>query len=309
MRRNSANKFLIVRLFTFIFLMMTAISESTAQQARGLFFGVFGQDAPANRGDYNHSQLIYIEIPEFETKPVYLRIFDAEVGGYLDERHGTFDSETRFIVLGGNSAARIHGGQTDFDKSPEIFNDFSDEDIILDRTFGVDARFDGRYYNMGALPLEKGFRTIDGYRRFVFASLGIKGDDGNFFDFVLSHDPNDKVEPNDYRMFTYDLTMRTPAQRSFVGQIRIPVEGREKIYLSTFGMNYTPISVVIPFQEERTILSSGPDDWVTNEILIPNPKLIESIGLNFNCIATENKFSFVAGESMAFSVTVSEDPD
>lgn len=110
-------------------------------------------------------------------------------------------------------------------------------------------------------------------------------------------------------MFAYDLTIRTPAQRSFVGQIRIPVEGREKIYLYTFGINNAPISIVIRFQEERTILSSGPDNWVTKEVLIPNPELIESIGLNFNRIATENKFSFVAGESMAFSVTVSEDPD
>lgn len=304
MRRNGANKFSHVRLIAFIFMMMTAISESTAQQARGLFFGVFGQDAPASRGDNNHSQLIYIDIPEFETRPVYLRIFDAEVGGYLDERHGTFDSETRFIVLGGNSAARIHGGQTDFQKSPYIYNDFSDDDIILDRTFGVDARFDGRYYNMGALPLEKGFRTLDGYRRFVFASLGIKGDDGNFFDFVLSHDPDDKVEPNDYRMFAYDLTMRTPAQRSFVGQIRIPVEGREKIYLSTFGINNAPISVLIPFQEERPILSSGSDDWVTNEILIPNPELIESIGLNFNGIATENTFSFVASDENGVPIAI-----
>lgn len=31
------------------------------------------------QGYNNHSQLIYIDISEFETRPVYLRIFDAEV--------------------------------------------------------------------------------------------------------------------------------------------------------------------------------------------------------------------------------------
>lgn len=272
---------------------MCTSSIASAQQASGLFFSVFGEDAPPERGDNNHAQVIYVEIPESETSPVYLRIFDAEVGGYLDERHGQFNTQTRFLLLGGNSAARIFGGQTDIQKSPYVHHDFPESDIIHDHTFASDPRYDGRYFPLGDLPLEQGFQTLDGYRRFAFLALGITGNDGNFYDFVLSHDPNDKVELENYRMFAYDLTMRIPNQRNFEGQIRIPVGRRDQLKIATFGLNNEPIQLKVPFQEATQLESSPADNWSINTIEIPNPDLIESIGFNFFGSNYNNTFSFM----------------
>jgi PKD repeat protein len=278
----------------FIALLLFAGAESLfAQQARGLFFSVFGEAAPPERGDNNHAQVIYLELPETETRPVYLRIFDAEVGGYLDERHGRFNTRTRFLLLGGESAARIYGAQPVIRRSPYVDHQFPTSDIIHDRTFGTEPRYDGRYYVLGNLPLDRGFQTIDGFRRFAFLTLGIEGDDGNFFDFVLSYDPNDKIEPENYRMFVYDVTLRIPNERSFEGQIRIPVEGRSQLQIATFGLNNEPAAVKIPFQEDIPLRSSPAGQWVTNTITIPDPEFTESIGFNFYGSNVNNTFSFL----------------
>jgi large repetitive protein len=276
-----------------ILLLFAAVNTTVAQQARGLFFSVFGESAPPERGDFNHAQVIYLELPESETRPVYLRIFDAEVGGYLDERHGRFNTRTRFLLLGGDSAGRIYGAQPVIRRSPYVDHQFPESDIIHDRTFGTEPRYDGRYYVLGELPLERGFETIDGYRRFAFLVLGIEGDDGNFFDFVLSYDPNDKIEPETYRMFAYDITLRIPNERSFEGQIRIPVEGRNQLQVATFGLNNEPAIVKIPFQEDIPLRSSPAGQWVTNTISIADPELTESIGFNFYGSNVNNTFSFL----------------
>lgn len=286
------------RLLTFgfvigVYALFCSPSESHAQQARGLFFSVFGENAPSERGDNNHVQVIYFDIPASETRPIYLRIFDAEVGGYLDERHGQFNSKTRYVLLGGSSASRVYGGSTEVQSSPYLNHDFSDTDIIHDRTFGVEPRYDGRYFVLGDLPLEQGFETIDGYRRFAFFALGIEGNDGNFFDFVLSYDPNDKIEPENYRMFTYNMTLRIPNSSSFKGQIRVPVQNRERLHIATFSLNNEPIAIHIPFQEPQEIASSPAGEWRINTIDIPNPATIESIGFNFLGSNYNNTFSFM----------------
>jgi PKD repeat protein len=276
------------------FLLMGTPAEVSAQQARGLFFAVFGQDAPPERGDYNHVQTIYIDIPITETRPIYLRIFDADVGGNLDERHGNFNSKTRFVLLGGNSAARTFEVRPDIRLSPYVNHNFPTEDIIHDRTFGVERSADGRYSVLGNLPPNRGYLTPDGYRRYVFLTMGIEGNDGNFFDFVISYDPNDKVEPANYRMFAYELTFRMPALRSFEGQIRIPVQDRQRIQVATFGLNGERAAIAIPSQEMYEIPSSTSDSWSIVPVDIANPSLISSIGFNFYGTTYTNVFSFMA---------------
>ena len=253
----------------------------------------FGEQAPPERGDPNHAQAIYMEIPEGETRPIYLRIFDAETGGYLDERHGRqFNTSTRFLLLGGDTAARTFGARADIQRSPYVYYTFPEEDIIHDRTLGTSALYDGRYLVLGDLPMEQGFLTEDGYRRFVFLALGVEGNDGNFFDYVLSFDPNDKIEPDNARMYVYDLTIRMPADPNFQGQIRIPVNGQNQLQVGTFGLNNKPAEIKIPFNNPIPLQSSPPGGWEFETVTIPNPDFLESVGFNFFGSNYVNTFTF-----------------
>lgn len=283
---------LLLLLLTGALLMKPA--SAYAQQARGLFFAVFGEEAPPERGDPNHAQAIYVEIPANESRPVYLRIFDAETGGYLDERHGRqFNSRTRYVLLGGETAARTFSAKTDIQRSPYVTYSFPQEDIIHDQTLGTNPSYDGRYFVLGDLQMDRGHLTPDGYRRFVFLALGIAGNDGNFFDYVLSFDPNDKIEPDNARMFVYDVTFRMPADPNFEGQIRIPTQGREQLRIATFGLNNQPSYLKIPFTDPITLESSPSNNWAFNTVTIPGANLLESVGFNFRGGSSVNTFTFL----------------
>lgn len=282
-----------LNILLFLLILLPALTVD-AQQARGLFFSLFGPDAPQSMGDYNHMQAIYFDIPEDEEKPVYLRVFDADIGGYLDERVGTsFNTRMRFLVLGGESASKRFGGEP-YNRSKGVqAAPFSNSDAIYSRNFGNDRQADGRYVTIGELELEKGYDTGDGYRRFALLVMGLDGNDGNYFDLALSYSPDEKDEPPHFRSFVYDVTLRTPAWEDHQYQIQIPTEGRSSLNIGTFGLNDGKLTASLPFQSDIELKSSPSGNWVFNTITIPNPEFTEFVGLNIFATESNNTFGVV----------------
>src|SRR5687767_5323558 len=64
----------------------------------------FGQEAPSNTGDDDHVQIIFFVVPYSYKQPVYLRIFDPDMGNKHDEFVGAPNTFTRFSVYGGKGA-------------------------------------------------------------------------------------------------------------------------------------------------------------------------------------------------------------
>jgi len=281
----------VLVLLTGVLLMMPR--AGLAQQARGLFFSVLGPDVPAARGDYNNAQVLFIDIPHQESQPVYLRIFDADTGGYLDQREGSrYTAQTRYMLIGGPTAASLHDSLAGAPQPVSMASyPFAAEDIIHDQTLGAEPRLDGRYMVLGELPADRGSSTPDGFRRYAFIAYATQGDDANYFDYVLSYDPNDKVPPTGVRMFAYDLTLRTPAETDFEGQIRIPVQPETQIQLAGFGLGNAVSQLKIPFRDDLRLPVSTPGEWTYIPAEIPQG--IEQVGFNFSGITTVNTFSFM----------------
>lgn len=289
MRLNTVNTILTLIL---LMLMHTAVD---AQQARGLFFSLYGSDAGQAYGDHNHMQAIYFDIPKDEDRPIYLRIFDADIGGYLDHRVGTsFNTRMRYVVLGGESASKQFGGEPLSRARGVQTAPFANADVIYSRTFGSDQQADGQYVNIGALDPEQGYDTGDGYLRYVLLIMGMDGNDGNYFDLWLSYNPDDKEEPEHFRSFVYDLTLRTPPWEDHQYQVNIPTEGRSEITVGTFGLNNEKLTASLPFQRDIELDSSPAGNWVFNTITIPNPEFTEFVGINIFATESNNTFGLVA---------------
>jgi PKD repeat protein len=265
-----------------------------AQQARGIFFSVFGTDAPKGAGDYDNYQAIYFEVPVDEPRPVYLRIFDANVGGRYEERHGSFDTQTRFTLIGGPSAAKRYGGVTDdLEKLPV----FDNRDVLYDRTYGTEPNLDGRYMTLGVLDPDKGYRTDDGYLRYVLIVRGVTGDDSNYFDLIASYDPDRKDIPENVRAYVYDLAIRIPDWPDFKGQVRIRPEGNRNLELLTYDMDDVPIYIEKPFGPNEQLKSSGNAIWQSNEYTVSSPDQVGYIGLNIEGRDFNNTFVLIARDS------------
>lgn len=270
-----------------VFLLLLPVQSATAQQARGLYLAVHGPDAPRSVGDPNSLQALYFDVPVSATAPIYVRVFDAETGGNLDARRGAFNTKTRFVILGGASANEVHG--IDHNPARNRRLTFPASDVIFDETVGANNRIDGRYWNLGALPIPKGYTVSADTRRFVLLVFAVEGDDANYFDYVLSTDPDGKVPPPGVSMFTYELTLRTPETRSFTGEIHLPVAGLGGVVIETFGMNGAPMQANIPFSEPMPLSSPGTGQWVRHPITLPAG--ISRIGLQFQGLGAQNTFS------------------
>src|ERR1700751_2612354 len=68
------------------------------------FLCTFSNKSDKDWGDDDFVQIYFFIVPQNEKNPVYIRIFDADVGGKNDEAHGEFNSKTRFGIYGGKGA-------------------------------------------------------------------------------------------------------------------------------------------------------------------------------------------------------------
>lgn len=276
---------------TVLLIAFTAVAIPVgAQQARGLFLSVHGSEAQRSLGDPSSLQAVYIDIPATTRGPVHIRIFDAETGGYLDSRRGAFNTRTLFVVLGGSSAGRTHGIDSDPARNRRLT--FPASDVLFDESVGQNPRYDRRYWALPALPIDKGLPVADGMRRFVLLAVGLEGDDANHFDFVVSTDPNDKIEPAGLSMFTYALTLRTPETPSFLGEVRIPTTGHESVRIETFGTGPAPVQAAIPFSDPIALQPAVSGSWSRQTLALP--RNTASIGIQFNGHDRAHTFSMVA---------------
>lgn len=279
-------------------LFVFAAANVNAQQGKGLFFSVFGSEAPIGYGDFDKVQAFYFEIPQSETQPVYLRVFDANLGGNYDENHDGFDTQTRFMVLGGNSASKTYAAGT----KRTYWETYNPSDLLYNRAFGDTPSADARWITLTELKPENGFKTPDGMLRYVLIVHGETGDDGNFFDLALSYSQTSKVPPSTARTYVYDLAFRIPSLaiydfEDFQGQIPIQTQGEEEISIFTFDMDGVPMSLSIPFKDDIELEPSGDGVWNENVVRFDNHERLSKVGFNFFARGFNNTFGFLVKDS------------
>ena len=64
----------------------------------------FGGNSETSWGDDDFCQIFFFMVPESHTEPFYIRVYDPDTGGELDEGKGDFNTTVKFSVYGGNGA-------------------------------------------------------------------------------------------------------------------------------------------------------------------------------------------------------------
>ncbi|MBL7917714.1 MAG: hypothetical protein JNM96_04905, partial [Bacteroidia bacterium] len=60
------------------------------------YLTTFSKGAKTSFGDDDFVQIYFFVIPEKSNDPFYIRIYDPEVGGEVDEKNVAFNSKTKF---------------------------------------------------------------------------------------------------------------------------------------------------------------------------------------------------------------------
>ena len=166
---------------------------------------IFGKNADGHWGDFYHVQVFFFQIPKEYKKPFYIRVFDPDCGGAIDEINGAWDTQTTFSVYGGK------GCYTDPDvQQAEPKGNYKSGNLLASKTFGEDPKYDQKWYTFGPFNPTAGeyVEQFGGCYILKVVSETISGDDGNLYNYYLSTDPDNNKPIEGGNAFTFCYTFR-----------------------------------------------------------------------------------------------------
>lgn len=239
----------------------------------------FGRDAETSWGDDDHCQTFFFIIPSDHTEPIYLRVFDPDVSGSLDEAKGAFDTKTNFSIYGG---AQVWSHPDAQKESPS--GNFRSGILLASKTFGQDEEYDLKYYTFGPFNPSEGeyIEKFDG-RVFKIIAQGLSGDDGNLYRYFLSSNPDINTPIEGANLFAYKYTFRLHNDQNQVSQIYPFVDDKTtSIEISNFDWDDDGTIRVISVAKNGLLCPvSGDDNWEIMQFPITEEERNTTIEIQF----------------------------
>lgn len=239
----------------------------------------FGNEADRSWGDDDFCQIFFIRIPSTQTAPVYLRVFDPDTGGELDEGKGEFDTKIRYSVYGG-SGCYTHEDALAVDP----VGNYKSGNLLASKSFGVSNRYDNNWYTFGPFnPMEGEYvEKFDG-RLFKIIAQGEEGDDGNLYRYFLSTEAKGNQEVEGGNLFTYEYTFRLSNNQNNVSQIYPYIDEHTiSVKISNFDWdNDGFIRIVSVAKNGELCPVSGENDWVEREFKVVESEKNTSMEIQF----------------------------
>lgn len=165
----------------------------------------FGNDSETAWGDNDFCQIIFFSIPKEVAKPIYIRVFDPEIGGTVDEQKSNWNTKMFYGIYGGKGACSNEAAQ-----KSDLKGAYDSGTMLASKTFASDADYDGKWYTFGPFnPSEGELLTDFGGNIFKIIVEGTSGDDGNMYRLYLSSSPteNKAIEGGFAFYFKYKFRM------------------------------------------------------------------------------------------------------
>jgi hypothetical protein len=256
-------------IFISIFLLQSAFlfgQAAPAEDENIPYLMTFGNKAETSWGDDDFVQTFFFLIPEKFNKPIYIRVFDPDIGGAVDELNGTWDTETRFSVFGGKKCWSDPDAQ-----SPDPTGNFKSGNLLASKTFGQNAKFDNNWYTFGPFnPTEGEYVAKYAGNVFKIIAEGISGDDGNMYRYYLTTDPLINKSIEGANAFAYEYSFRMWDDPNQVSHIYPYIDDRTiSVKQSNFDWDSDGfiriVSIARKGQMEKV---SGQDNWIDTEFKI-----------------------------------------
>ncbi len=239
----------------------------------------FGPKAGTSWGDDDFSQTFFFLVPKSLTQPVYIRVFDPDTGGSIDELNGIFDSKMNYSVYGGKEC---YSHKDAMETQPT--GNYKSGNMLVSKTFGEQPTYDQKWYTFGPFnPSEGEFvPKFDGY---VFKIIcdGVSGDDGNLYRYFLSTDPEENKAVEGANAFAYEYSFRMWDDTKEVSHIYPFVDDRViSLKLSNFDWDSDGfIRTVSVARKGQLSKVSSEDNWVEDEFKIFDDEKNTSLDIQF----------------------------
>ena len=239
----------------------------------------FGGNAQTSWGDDDFCQIFYCIIPPSQTGPVYIRVYDPDTGGDLDELKGEFNTIVNFSIYGGNDCWSDTAAQV-LKNSENIKSGY----LLSSKSFGNEPKYDKKWYSFGPFNPSEG-KSVEklGGRVFKIVAQGISGDDGNIYKYFLSTSPNENIAVEGGNWFTYKYHFRLSDDQKHVSQIYPFVDDKTiSIQISNFDWDNDGIIRIFSIAKNGILCDvSGENNWVIREFPIVDEEKNSTVEIQF----------------------------
>ena len=239
----------------------------------------FGGNALTSWGDDDFCQVFYCIVPPSQTDPVYIRVYDPDTGGELDELKGEFNTIVNFSIYGGNDCWSDTTAQG-LNKTGNYKSGY----LLASKSFGVDSKYDKKWYTFGPFnPSEGKYVEKLGGRVFKIIAQGISGDDGNIYKYFLSTSPVENVAVEGGNWFTYKYHFRFSDDQKHVCQI-YPFADDKTISIQISNFDWDNDGTIRIFSVAKNGIFcdvSGEDNWIVREFPIVAEEKNSTIEIQF----------------------------
>jgi len=239
----------------------------------------FGNEAKASWGDDDFSQTFFFLIPESFKEPVFIRVFDADVGGDIDEQNGDWDTRITYEVYGGTGCFTNKDAQ---ETNPT--GEYKSGNLLASKSFTQNPRYDNNWYTFGPFNPTEGelVEKFGGYVIKIIAE-GVSGNDGNLYSYYLSTSFNENRPVEGGNAFAYEYSFRMHDSPNEVSHIYPYVDDRTlSVKLMNFDWdNDGFIRTVSVARRGQMSKVSGDDRWIEDEFKILEEEKNSSLDLQF----------------------------
>lgn len=239
----------------------------------------FGNKAEPSWGDDDFSQTFFFLIPETFKEPVFIRVFDPDVGGNVDEKNGDWDTRMTYEIFGGNNCFSEKDAT---ETNPK--GNYKSGNLLASKSFGVSPRYDNNWYTFGPFNPSEGEYTpkFGGYIIKIIAE-GVAGNDGNLYRYYLSTSPNSNKPVEGGNAFAYEYSFRMHDDPVQISHIYPYVdENTISVKLSNFDWDNDGLIRTVSVARRGQITKvSGDDSWFEDEFKIFDEEKNSSLDIQF----------------------------
>lgn len=256
----------------------------------------FGGNAETTWGDDDFCQIFFCVIPSSQTDPVYIRIFDPDTGGDLDELKAGFNTVVNFSIYTGDGCWSDTSAQSIY-----LSGNFRSGYLASSKSFGSDPKYNNKWYSFGPFNPFEG-ENVDklGGRVLKIIAQGISGDDGNIYKYFLSTSPSENIPVEGGNFFTYKYHFRLSDDQKHVCQI-YPFVDEEAISIEISNFDWDNDGIIRIFSVAKNGYLcdvSGEDNWVVRKFPIVSEEKNSTIEIQF----IKNQFEQIRNNNVVVAV-------
>jgi hypothetical protein len=259
-----------------ILFLFAGIFDSLSQSAPAVdenipYLMTFGGNASTAWGDDDFCQIFFCVIPTSQKEPVYIRVYDPDTGGSLDEAKGEFNTVVSFTVYGGKGCWSDTSAQSIHPKG-----NYKSGYLLSTKSFGADPKYDKQWFTFGPFNPAEG-EYVEKLRGHVFKIIaqGVSGDDGNIYKYFLSTSPTQNIQPEGGNFFTYKYHFRLSDDQKHICQI-YPYIDDKTISIEVSNFDWDNDGMIRIFSVAKNGIScetSGENNWVIRRFpILPEEK-------------------------------------